>query len=210
MVRFLMIFVFVGGLYYLYVRRNTPPEEPPPPPPALLNTPAPVMSPEEIEKVRMATKDSDPQVRWAAIELLNRIHDPQAPKILEEMMAIDTESSVRQNALGVLKSSNDPKKLVAALKDSEKGIRLAALMALGDIGDPSVTPDIVAMMNDVEPEIRLQSIQALGHIQERRIQEYQQQQQKLKEEYEKALQRSKFQPLSGDGKFFDKTKKLNL
>jgi hypothetical protein len=66
-------------------------------------------------------------------------------------------------------------------------------------------------MKDIEPDVRLQAIHALGRIQEKRLQEYKKQQELLRQEYERALRRSGGtpQPLSGEGKFFDKTKTVN-
>lgn len=206
--RLFFIAVLAGGIFYMYqqgTKPPPPPPEPPPRPPILdVQAPAPVITAEELEKVRMSTKDSDPQVRWAAIELLYKVRAPDAYDILENALSIDTELDVRRRALELIKVSDNPAKvkdLVLATKDSEKEIRLAALLALGEHGGPSVAPNVVALLNDVEPDVRLQAIHALGRIQEKRYQEFKAEQDLLREEYEKAVARSQGKTQQRGGMF---------
>jgi hypothetical protein len=223
MPRILMAIVIVGGMIYLYkkddIRTAVAPQSveqqavsPSQPLPEALTTqtlPPPVLSMEEIQKIRHSTRDSDPSVRWAAIELLYRIRDPKVFDILEESLSLDTEVSVRRHALELLKESRNPgvvQKLIKALRDSEKDMRLAALLAIGELGDPSATADIIEMTKDIEPDVRRQALNTLGRIQEKRQQEHKHQQDLLRQEYEKALHRN--DPVAPDGGFFDKTKRF--
>ncbi len=203
MSRFIMIFVFVGGLYYLYDKQSQPvgptPEEIaqqeleeleaqiPEPPAELEEAPPPVMSDVELAKIRLSTKDSDPQVRWAAIDLLYRLQDPQAFEILEQTLRIDTEVSVRRNALQIMKEIDRPEvamDLVKSLRDTEKEIRMSALIALGEIANPETTPFIVKALVDVDPDVRTQALHTLGRIQEKKDAQHKERQDKIRTDYE--------------------------
>jgi vesicle coat complex subunit len=210
MSRLFMLAVFVGGLFYLYQKQNKPPEPTPeqiaakqaeelamkipPPPPELERAPPPVMSDAELNKIRLATNDSDPQVRWAAIELLYRLDDPQAFGILEKTLRIDTEPSVRQNALQIMQGIDRPEvamDLVGSLRDTEKSIRIAALIALGEIADPTTTPHIVKALVDIDPDVRTQALHTLGRIQEKKDAEHRENQDKIRRDYEMEVEEIK-------------------
>ncbi|MBI3550459.1 MAG: HEAT repeat domain-containing protein [Elusimicrobia bacterium] len=194
MTRILLALTLIGGLAYLYQAKNRPiPTAPLPPPPILKMPPTSALSPEEIERVRQSTKDSDASVRWAAIELLYRLHDPQAIEILENMLALDTEKNVRRNALNMLRTTPKPtaiKDLLLALNDQEKDIRISALLALGEIGDATIAPHVSKLLIDLEPEVRLQALHALGRFQEQKAQQYKTLADKLKAQYDDSVRRA--------------------
>jgi HEAT repeat protein len=199
MYRLLLIGIFIGGAYYLYDSRGQKEEqqaaqqiiEPPPAPPVLEHTPPPVLTHTEIEKIRLATNDGDPQVRWAAINLLHRVRDPHALAILQKALKIDSESSVRMKALNILKTIESPDRitvLIGALNDTERGIRLAALTALAEIGDPRATPAIVKALRDTEPTVRQKALRTLGRIQNTQDRKHKLMQDQIRQEYEKRLE----------------------
>lgn len=193
-IRFLLVAVLLGGAFYLHRRfsRNAVFKDLLPPP--AIDMPEPIaMNPQDIEKVRTATKDSDPQVRWAAIDLLYRLKDPQAVKIIEQTLAVDTEPSVRRNAIDILKQHDKNgvgRELLPALRDTEKDIRIAALIALGEYGRPSTVSDVSELLTDSEPEVRIQALRTLSRIQERRVAEFVPLQEQMRQNYEQASSRS--------------------
>jgi HEAT repeat protein len=197
--RILMVGVLVGGLFYLYNKNvvEPPPPPPPPPKPPVMDKPPPqVVNEDELDKIRLATKDADKQVRWAAIELLVRMHDPYALETLEESMRIDTEPEVRRNALNLLKDQGDPdraQKLTRALMDTERDIRMAALLALAEIADPATAPAIVKALIDTEPTVRTQALHTLGIIQAKQDAEHKQMQEEVRRAYEEAVKQHEMQ-----------------
>jgi len=189
-----LICVLVGGSYYLFQKRSvdpTPIELPPPPvPPVLSHQPPLVLTNDELDKIKLATMDGDPAVRWAAIGLLYRVGHPQAYEILEKSLKIDGEPSVRRKALDILKKENTPGRvglLIGALNDTAASIRLAALLALGEIGDPKSIPAIVKALQDTEPVVRRQALSTLGTIQTKQNLDHQKVQNQIRHEYEAAL-----------------------
>lgn len=191
MIRILMFCALVMGLVHLYRSRYQSP--PPPPPPALKIPPAPALTPAEIERVRMATKDNDPGVRWAAIELLYRLRDPHAPRIMAETLSMDTEPSVRMKALALLRQTPEPaaaEDLLLALRDPEKEVRIAALAALSDAGDLSLAPYVSALLTDSDPQVRIQALQTLSRFQEQKRRDRQILTDKLKADYEEAVRKA--------------------
>ncbi|MBI4345694.1 MAG: HEAT repeat domain-containing protein [Elusimicrobia bacterium] len=189
--RILMVIGLGAGLFLLHRIQNAPPPPaPPPPPPRVDLPPAPVVSERELVKIRAAAKDADPNVRWAAIELLYRVNDPMATQVLRNLLATDTDPIVKAKAIGVLEKSGKPEyaeDLILALKDTEKDVRIAALIALGNLGDARLAPYVVDMLRDYEPAVRMEALHTMGRFQEKRQQEYQQLAQRLKAEYEEAL-----------------------
>ncbi len=159
-----------------------------PPPPAVATQPLPALSEAELRKIRASTQDIDPKVRWAAIELLYRLKDPAVDRMVADILAVDSDSQVRRQVVDMLKQGHEPsnaKNLALALKDGEKEVRIAALLALGELGDSRYAPAIAEMLKDYEPDVRMQALRTMGRLQERRQAEYQALAAKLKAEYER-------------------------
>jgi len=55
-----------------------------------------------------------------------------------------------------------------ALRDTESNVRLAALNALGQIGDPSAAPSIGSLLSDVDEGVRLQALRTLNELEAKR------------------------------------------
>jgi HEAT repeat protein len=129
-------------------------------------------------------------VRWAAVQLLYNIHDPQLGPLLERMIADDPDPELRIKIVGLMKGREDLVRLgglVKGLSDVDKSVRIASLQALGDIGDPSVVTWVTALLKDPEPDVKIAALQTLGRFQDKRRQEFDALADKLKKDYEEAL-----------------------
>lgn len=198
--RVLMVCVLAAGAFYLFrARSETKPEIPPPPPILQSPNPAPVLNEAEIQKIRDAARDVDPNVRWAAIELMYRMRDPQVIPILENTLSLDTEPAMRKKALTLLREAAEKqsgakpevvKDLIAALKDTDRDIRITALLALSETGDARVVGQIAGMLDDSEAEVRLQALHTLSRMHEARAAAYQRLSEQLKTDYEAAVRRA--------------------
>lgn len=190
-----MLFIFLGAAAFLVLDYRNPPREAvaPPPPPAIEQQPAPVFSEAEIKKVRLSLQDSDPSVRWAAIQLLFNIRDPQLGPMLEKMLTEDPDPEVRMKVVSLFKGREDLSRLgalVRGLSDYDASVRIASLQALGDIGDPSVVIWITALLRDVEPDVRIEALRTLGRFQDKRKAEFKALADKLRTDYEEAVRRA--------------------
>ncbi|NNN07509.1 MAG: HEAT repeat domain-containing protein [Elusimicrobia bacterium] len=188
----LIVLLTSGG--FLAREYMEPPQQPPPaPPPAITHVePGPIFSDMELKRIRASIKDGDPGVRWSAAQLLFSIHDPHLGPILDKMITEDPDPDVRMKVIGLMKGREDLLRLgglVRALGDTDKGVRLQALKALGDIGDPSVAGWVTALLKDPEPDVRIAALQTLGRFQDKRKQEFRALAEKLKQDYEAALRR---------------------
>ena len=149
-------------------------EAPPPPPPQIEELPPPVLDPEALEKVRLATRDSDSQVRWEAIQLLAETRDPKAEAMMYSMLQRDSEASIRLNVVGLVEKHEGAKAvphLIRALRDTEADVRLAALGSLGRLGDHSATPAITEAIRDMDERVRLEAIRTLKTLETSRAQQ---------------------------------------
>jgi HEAT repeat protein len=188
------LFVFLAAGAFLAHQYLRPPQPPPLPaePPASADPRqlAPVFSEVEVAKVRQSLQDGDPTVRWAAVQLLYSIHDPQLGALLEKMIAEDPDADLRIKIVGLMKGNEDLMRLgglVKGLRDVDMSVRIASLKALGDIGDPSVVTWVTALLKDPEPEVRIAALQTLGRFQDKRRKEFDALTDKLRKDYEEAL-----------------------
>ena len=188
------LIVFVAAAAFLAHQYSRPQQLPPlPAEPPASSAPrdlGPVFSEVEVEKVRQSLLDGDPTVRWAAVQLLYSIHDPQLGGLLEKMIAEDPDPDLRIKIVGMMKGREDLARLgglIKGLRDIDKSVRIASLGALGDIGDPSVVTWVTALLKDPEPEVRIAALQTLGRFQDKRRAEFEALAAKLKKDYEEAL-----------------------
>ncbi len=193
--RLLMLFIFLGAGAFLIWDHQHPEAPPvaPPPPPAIAQLPGPVFSEDEIRKVRTSLQDADSTVRWAAIQLLFNIRDPQLGPILEKMLAEDPDPEVRMKVVGLFKGREDLSRLgglVRSLSDTDPQVRIASLQALGDIGDPSVAVWVTALLKDAEPSVRIEALKTLGRFQDKRKADFKALADKLRSDYEDAVRRA--------------------
>ena len=193
--RILFLLVFLGAGAYLAWDHAHPNREvvAPPPPPAIVQEPGPVFSEDEIKKVRMSLQDADSSVRWAAIQLLFNIRDPQLGPSLEKMLAEDPDPEVRMKVVGLFKGREDLSRLgslVRGLNDTDANVRIASLQALGDIGDPSVAIWVTARLKDSEPDVRIEALRTLGRFQDKRKADFKELADKLRADYEEAVRRA--------------------
>jgi HEAT repeat protein len=194
MTKFFAFVVFLAAGAFLAREYFRPKQAPPlpaePPAAAVPHDPAPIFPEAEVEKVRQSLKDGDPTVRFAAVQLLYSIHDPQLGELLEKMIAEDPDAELRIKIVGLMKGNEDMMRLgglIKGLRDVDMTVRIASLKALGDIGDPSVVTWVTALLRDPEPEVRIAALQTLGRFQEKRRKEFAALSEKLKRDYEEAL-----------------------
>ena len=191
----MMLFIFLGAGAFLVWDHLNPDREAiaPPPPPPIMQQRGPVFSEYEIKKVRVSLQDPDSSVRWAAIQLLFNIRDPQLGPSLEKMLTEDPDPEVRMKVVSLFKGREDISRLgalVRGLSDYDASVRVASLQALGDIGDPSVAIWITALLRDVEPSVRIEALHTLGRFQDKRKAEFKVLADKLRADYEDAVRRA--------------------
>lgn len=189
----LVAFLAAAGYLAREYLRPPPSPAPPPPPAAVVQDPGPIFSEADVEKIRQSVQDGDPNVRWAAAQLLYNIRDPKLGPVIERMIAEDPDPEVRVKVIGMMKGREDLVRmggLVRGLSDTDKSVRIASLKALGDNGDPSVTTWVTALLKDPEPEVRIATLQTLGRFQDKRKKEFHAMAEKLKSDYEEALRRA--------------------
>lgn len=186
----LAILGFGVNKYYLEPQAATkrlaesPPPPPPPPPPEEEMAPPPVLDPTALEKIRLSTRDSNPSVRWEAVQFLINAGVSEADDFLYEMLQRDTEPDLRLRSVSALRERKGPKvskALVRALKDSEPEVRLAALEALSQRAETDTAQSVSALVGDSDERVRLAAIRTLNTLNEKR-------QQKIKEAEERSAQ----------------------
>lgn len=188
-----MLLIFLGAASFLIWDHMRPEREAQAPPPAVAQHPEPAFGEDAVKKVRLSLQDADSSVRWAAIQLLFNIRDPQLGPLLEKMLIEDPDPEVRMKVASLFKGRKDLSRLgalVRGLSDVDASVRTASLQALGDIGDPSVAIWVTALLKDAEPDVRIEALRTLGRFQDKRKADFQALADKLRIDYEEAIRRA--------------------
>lgn len=180
---FLMLLIFLAGVYYLVNQNKNDinkkemlqlakkDEITALPEPALPVKPEKTylikFSMETLKTLRGLTQDSNDKVRFAAAELLWQLQDESAPAVVKGMFENETEMSVKKSLINML--SKDKTKLslallTEALKDYDKETRLAAVTAIGTFSNKEAIPALKPALTDYDEEVRLKALEAVNRI----------------------------------------------
>ena len=125
------------------------------------------VDPKAVAALAEALKDSDADVRHAALEALTKLRDPRAYDALLGALK-DSSADVREKAAFGLGQFRDPRAiepLSAALKqDTNADVREQAAFALGQIRNRSAVPALTAAIKDSAANVREQVVFALGQL----------------------------------------------
>jgi HEAT repeat protein/beta-lactamase regulating signal transducer with metallopeptidase domain len=126
--------------------------------------------PKLVAALTAALKDTDKEVREAAMHALVRMRDPSIYEPLVQALK-DAAPDVRREAvfgLGQMRDKRALEPLIAALKDSDAEVREQAAFALGQLRDRSAVDGLAAALRDTNADVREQAIFALGQIRDPR------------------------------------------
>ncbi len=188
----LVLTAIVSGLW-LYQRQNRKAAPPPPPPPAA-EAPTPLLKPEDMARVKEATRDPDQNVRWEAAQFLVRLNHAEADAILFGMLGRDDQAELRARVAGLIANRRGPQAsqaLVGALKDIEPSVRAAALRALAKVGDYGTATAVSEALRDPDEAVRLEAVRCLNAMQDRKNEEARQNQLRQEELRRKAEEESR-------------------
>jgi HEAT repeat protein len=130
----------------------------------------PALTPPARRAIEQAIRDRDTTVRLRALEALGR--QEVAPSLSAVLGALDDDNrELRQQAiaLAVVAAAEDRTMatratlaLLERLNDADRGIRLAALRALGRLGDPRALPALLRIASESPIDVRAAAVDALA------------------------------------------------
>jgi HEAT repeat protein len=91
--------------------------------------------PAHLPRLLKLSRDSDPEIRWRALELLADVDDPKAAK-----------------------------RLTDGLSDSDEIVRLECIDAVATTGNQSAVPLLCTLLDDPDPLVRREAAFALGRL----------------------------------------------
>lgn len=181
---FLMLLIFVAGIYYVYNKNKTDARQKviaqQTQQQAVSAATADPELPAKVEKVYMMrfslqtmktlrglTADPNEKVRFAAIELLWQLQDEQTPSIIKRMIQEETEAQVKKNILEML--SRDKTKLslallAEALNDYDKDTRIKVVEAISTFSNKEAISVLNKALEDYDEEVRLKAVEAINRI----------------------------------------------
>ena len=128
------------------------------------------VDPRAIDALVEALKDTDKDVREAAMQALVQFRDP---RVFDPMVAAlkDSSADTREKAafaLGQLRDARAVDPLAAALHDTSSDVREQAAFALGQIRNSKAVDPLIAALKDPKSDVRQQAAFALGQIRDAR------------------------------------------
>jgi HEAT repeat protein/beta-lactamase regulating signal transducer with metallopeptidase domain len=126
--------------------------------------------PKLIAALTAALKDTDKDVREAAMHALVQLRDPSIYEPLVQALK-DTSADMRESAVHGLTQLHDRRAvdpLLTMLKDPNASVRESAVHALGQLRDPKAVDGLVAALKDENPSVREQAAFALGQLRDPR------------------------------------------
>jgi len=180
---FLLLLIFIAGIYYLVNQRKEEMRQkivteqikkdkiPTNTEPALPLKPEKVyvikFSMQTIGTLRMLTSDANEKVRAAAVELLWQLQDDQAPAIIKRMFQEETEQSVKTTLIDILardKSKLSLALLSEAMNSYDKETRLKAVDAIGTFSNREAILVLNKGLKDYDEDVRLNSLESVNRI----------------------------------------------
>jgi HEAT repeat protein/beta-lactamase regulating signal transducer with metallopeptidase domain len=126
--------------------------------------------PRLVSALTAALKDTDVEVREAAMQALIQLRDPSIYEPLVQALR-DASADVREHAAMGLAQLRDPRAiepLTAALKDLNASVREQAVFALGQLRAQGSAPAVMQALKDESPSVRERAASALGQLREPR------------------------------------------
>ncbi|HCC49067.1 MAG TPA: hypothetical protein DEQ38_13270 [Elusimicrobia bacterium] len=180
---FLMLLIFIAGVYYLVnqskeeARKKEMVQLAKKDQAAVLPEPALPVKPEKtyvikfsmatLKTLRSLTEDANDKVRFASAELLWQLQDESAPGVIKNMLENETELTVKKQLIDMLakdKSKLSLALLTEALKDYDKETRLHAVTAIGRFSNKEAIPALSRALQDYDEEVRLKALEAVNSI----------------------------------------------
>jgi beta-lactamase regulating signal transducer with metallopeptidase domain len=122
--------------------------------------------PKVVAALTAALKDSDKEVREAALHALVQLRDPGLFEPLTQALK-DGSADVREQAafgLGQIRDKRAVDPLIAAIKDPADNVREQVVFALGQLRDPRATEALTSALKDSHANVREQAAFALGQF----------------------------------------------
>ncbi len=112
-----------------------------------------------------ATKDKDPRIRAAAVNVLGNMEDADVIQTLIKVYE-DKDPQVRVEVirkLGSIKNVDVIPALIKATKDEDRVVRVIAAYGLGSIKNVDVIPALIESSEDIDPWVRETAVRSLGN-----------------------------------------------
>ena len=181
---FLMLLIFIAGVYYLVNQRKEEMRQKVVAEQikkdviktASAETPLPLkpektyviqFSLQTLKTLRMLAGDSNEKVRFAAVELLWQLQDDMAPAYIKRMFQEETEPNVKKlliTMVGRDKSKLSLALLAEAMNDYDNSVRLLAVDAIGEFSNKEAILVLNKGMEDYDEEVRLKAVEAVNRI----------------------------------------------
>jgi|GEM_PF-676578 len=201
---FIMILLFVGGIFYLYknppgsygrtdysharvesykfVKDMSEEEKRAALDPVLPDRPeqsaVPALSQQTVATLRgLVSKDSNEDVRLAAAETLWELQDEQAASLLKRFFKNSYSASTKGKILEMVKQEKSKVALdvlKVGLSDYDKEVKKKAIEAIRDMGTVDAEQALNPMLKDFDKDVRLCAVNAMRELQAK-IKEYQEQ-----------------------------------
>ena len=174
---FLLILIFAAGVYHLVSKNEKKEQEQTHKAEQLKQEKVLPVKPERIYVMRFSketlaimrnlTIDINPDVRFAATELLWQMQDEKSPQIIKTMFEMEIETGVKQNLIRMLakdKTRISLFLLAEALNNYDKETKISAIKAIGSFANKEAIPLLNTVLNDYDETVKIEALKAINSI----------------------------------------------
>lgn len=173
----LLILIFAAGIYYLNTQKEKKAQVEIKKAEQMKQEQVLPVKPERVYVMRFSretllimrrlTQDSNPEVRFAATELLWQMQDEQSPAIIKNMFEMEINSQVKRNLIRMLareKTRISLHLLAEALNNYDKETKIAAIKAIGSFANKEALPILNIALNDWDETVKIEALKAINSI----------------------------------------------
>ncbi|MEF3280763.1 MAG: HEAT repeat domain-containing protein [Elusimicrobiota bacterium] len=196
---FILLLVFVGGIYLLIhqrkeqkmeqqrlaeIKRQEIKEIDPTLPEMVANEYMLSFSKQTIETLKFLVSDTNENVRFSAIELLWQLKDKSIPKIIRKSFDSESESAIKVKIVEMLskeKSKLSLHLIAYALNNYDKQTKIRACEVLGDFIDKETINLLTPALKDYDEDVKIKALESINKV-KKAIEQHREQ--KVKEIFE--------------------------
>ncbi len=126
--------------------------------------PGPLVNAEGQARIIKSATDQNPEVRWQAIVLLDKMKVPQAYDVMFDRLQHDQDTDLRIKIIGLLSQRGATRTTLQPNPNDPLNPTTVTEAAPRDRREADITKNLVGMVRDFLPEIRIAALQSLDTL----------------------------------------------
>jgi len=133
-------------------------------PPPIFVEPSPLVNAEDQARIIKSATDQNPDVRWQAILLLDKMKVPQAYDVMFDRLHHDQDTDLRIKIIGLLSQRGATRTTLQPNPNDPLNPNTVTEAVPRDRREADITKNLAGMVRDFLPEIRIAALQSLDTL----------------------------------------------